>query len=212
MHKSIINEANIPFTGHTEFLAARCQVKQSIMLFVVKQLKVALLTTHIPLAQVSHSITQEKLTSTLKLLQQELQHKFAIVSPKILVCGLNPHAGENGHLGHEEIDVIEPVLQQLRATGMQLIGPLPADTVFIDKNLKEADVILGMYHDQVLPVIKHMGFSDAVNVTLGLPIIRTSVDHGTALALAGSQKADASSLIEAVKLAIELAHIADSTS
>jgi len=210
VQKSIINDANIYFSGHTEFLAQLCGVKHSVMLFVVNEIKVALLTTHIPLAKVPDAITHEKLLTTIRLLQQELQNKFNIPSPKILVCGLNPHAGESGHMGREEIDVIEPALQELRAEGIQVVGPLPADTVFLEKYLKNSDIILGMYHDQVLPVVKFLGFHDAVNVTLGLPIIRTSVDHGTALDIAGTTSADASSLTAAVKLALELTRIANS--
>ncbi|MDR3490689.1 MAG: 4-hydroxythreonine-4-phosphate dehydrogenase PdxA [Gammaproteobacteria bacterium] len=207
IQKSIINEAGISFSGHTEFLAQRCKVKNSIMLFVVNSLKVALLTTHIPIAQVPSAITHEKLKTTIKLLQKELQTKFNITAPKIAVCGLNPHAGESGHMGSEEIEIIEPALKELRYEGIHIVGPLPADTVFLDKYLNNCDVILGMYHDQVLPVVKYLGFQEAVNVTLGLPIIRTSVDHGTALDIAGSGLADANSMAAAVKLAIELSKL-----
>jgi 4-hydroxythreonine-4-phosphate dehydrogenase len=204
VNKSIINDAGIAFTGHTEFLAQQCQVKNPIMLFVADQLRVALATTHLPLAEVSKNITQEKLISTLRLLHQELQKKFRITHPKILICGLNPHAGEMGHLGREEIDTIEPALKQLRAENIDVIGPLAADTIFTEKYLKMADAVLAMYHDQALPVVKYLSFGHAVNVTLGLPIVRTSVDHGTALDIAGTKSADAGSLVSAIQLAIEL--------
>lgn len=204
INKSVINAAGIPFTGHTEFLAARCQRTEAIMLFVVDRLKVALATTHIPLSQVSHAITTAKLITLLRCLHAELQNKFGIAQPKILVCGLNPHAGEEGNLGHEEIETITPALQQLRTEKIDVVGPLPADTIFTAKHLQAADAILAMYHDQALPVVKYLGFDRAVNVTLGLPIIRTSVDHGTALDMAGSNHANPGSLIAAVKLAIDL--------
>jgi 4-hydroxythreonine-4-phosphate dehydrogenase len=204
VQKSILNEANISFVGHTEFLAARCNATQSLMLFVIDHLKVALATTHIPLVDVAKNITPERLTSLIRLLNRELQNKFSIAQPKILVSGLNPHAGENGHFGHEEINVIEPTIKKLRAENIDVIGPLPADTIFTKKYLQTADAILAMYHDQALPVIKYMGFERAVNVTLGLPIIRTSVDHGTALDLAGTTKADAGSMQAAIRLALEL--------
>jgi 4-hydroxythreonine-4-phosphate dehydrogenase len=204
VQKSIINAAQIPFTGHTEFLAAACHVEDAVMLFVIDKLKVALVTTHIPLAQVPAAITKEKLEKILRTLHSEMQNKFHIQRPKISVCGLNPHAGENGNLGREEIETITPVIEKLHAEGMDLRGPLPADTVFTGNNLTSADVILAMYHDQALPVVKHIGFDRAVNVTLGLPIIRTSVDHGTALDLAGTGKADDGSLTAAIELAVEL--------
>jgi 4-hydroxythreonine-4-phosphate dehydrogenase len=204
VQKSIINAANIPFSGHTEFLAERCQSKDAIMLFVVDDLKVALATTHLPLAKVSAAITKEKLISLIQQLHDELQNKFGIADPRILVCGLNPHAGEEGLLGSEEIEVITPALEQLRADHINVIGPLPADTIFTAKHRENADVILAMYHDQALPVVKYLGFDRAVNVTLGLRIIRTSVDHGTALDVAGSGNADAGSLAAAVRLAIQL--------
>lgn len=205
VHKSIMNDANINFSGHTEFLAERTGAKKTIMLFVVDELKVALMTTHIPLALVSSAITKEKIIETVMLLHKELMQKFHISDPKILVCGLNPHAGENGYLGREEIDIITPALFQLRTDNINVIGPLPADTVFTEKLLKLGDVVLAMYHDQALPVVKYIGFSDAVNMTLGLPFVRTSVDHGTAIDLAGGDEADAGSLRSAVLLAIELA-------
>ncbi|MHB1948945.1 MAG: 4-hydroxythreonine-4-phosphate dehydrogenase PdxA [Gammaproteobacteria bacterium] len=204
IQKSIINEAGIAFSGHTEFLAQRCQVSDDIMLFVAEQMKVALLTTHLPLSEVPRAVTREKLIHTLRLLNSELKKRFYISNPKILVCGLNPHAGENGHLGREELDVIEPALKQLRTEKIDVIGPLPADTIFTEKYLETADAILAMYHDQALPVVKYLGFGKAVNVTLGLPIIRTSVDHGTALDVAGTHQADAGSLDTAILLAIEL--------
>jgi 4-hydroxythreonine-4-phosphate dehydrogenase len=175
------------------------------MLFVVGQLKVALATTHIPLAQVPAAITAEKLQQQLRLLHRELQHKFQLPAPGILVCGINPHAGENGYLGREEIEVMAPALTALRADNINVIGPLPADTIFTPKVLATGDVVFAMYHDQALPVVKFLGFELAVNVTLGLPIIRTSVDHGTALTLAGSGQASADSLIAAVQMAIALA-------
>lgn len=205
VQKSIINDAGIPFSGHTEFLAQRCGVAQSIMLFVVDELKVALMTTHIALMDVPKHITAEKLQTTLRLLHQGLQSQFGIPNPRILVCGLNPHAGEHGVLGREEIEIIEPALDQLRKQGFLLEGPLPADTAFTSHRLQQADVILAMYHDQALPVVKYMGFDRAVNVTLGLPIVRTSVDHGTALDIAGTGRANPGSLRAAINLAIRLA-------
>lgn len=204
VQKSVINEAGIAFTGHTEFLAARCQASQVIMLFVVDSLKVALLTTHIPLSQVAKAITQNKIIDAVQLLNNDLKNRFGIKKPAILVSGLNPHAGESGHLGHEEIDIIEPALDLLRKENIHVIGPLPADTLFTQKYLNIADAVLAMYHDQALPVVKNVGFDRAVNVTLGLPIIRTSVDHGTALDIAGSKNANAGSMQEAIKLAITL--------
>jgi 4-hydroxythreonine-4-phosphate dehydrogenase len=206
VHKSILNDAGIAFTGHTEFLANYCGASQVLMFFMVDNMKVALATTHIPLAAVSKAITTEKLCSQLQLLHTELQNKFNIAAPKILVCGLNPHAGEAGHLGREEIEVITPALKKLRADNINVVGPLPADTIFTKHVLANADAVFAMYHDQALPVIKYLGFERAVNVTLGLPIIRTSVDHGTALDVAGTIAADAGSLIAAVKLAIQLAN------
>jgi 4-hydroxythreonine-4-phosphate dehydrogenase len=204
VHKAHLNDATISFYGHTEFLAERCGVKQSLMLFVIDETKVALVTTHLPLAQVPKAITAEKIIATARLLQRELQNKFQLVKPKILVCGLNPHAGENGHLGREEIDSIIPAIKKLQAEGLAIEGPLSADIIFTPTFLNSADVILAMYHDQALPVVKYMGFDKAVNVTLGLPIIRTSVDHGTALDLAGTGKTEAGSLGAAIGLAISL--------
>lgn len=207
VNKSIMNEnSDTVFTGHTEFLAKYCNVPEVIMLFVADGLKTALLTTHLPLSEVPKAITKEKLNRTLRLFHTELKKRFKIDNPKILVCGLNPHAGENGHLGREEIDIIEPVIKTLQTENLSVDGPLPADTIFTEKYLKNADAILAMYHDQALPVIKYLGFGHAVNVTLGLPIIRTSVDHGTALDIAGTGKADSGSLEAAMKLAIELSY------
>ncbi|MES2218190.1 MAG: 4-hydroxythreonine-4-phosphate dehydrogenase PdxA [Pseudomonadota bacterium] len=206
VHKSIINDAGIAFTGHTEFLADFCQARQVLMLFVVDCVKVALATTHIPLAQVPAAITAIVLREKLQLLHAELNNKFHLPEPKILVCGLNPHAGEAGHLGREEIDIIGPALAELRAANINVIGPLPADTIFTKQVLAGADAVFAMYHDQALPVVKYLGFDRAVNVTLGLPIIRTSVDHGTALRLAGTGQADPGSLVAAVRLAVSLCH------
>lgn len=206
INKAAINDAGIPFTGHTEYLATQCHANDVLMLFVVNGYKVALATTHIPLAKVPGSITISNLINTLTLLHTELQHRFNIKNPRILVAGLNPHAGEEGLLGREEINIITPALEQLRADNINVHGPLPADTLFTEKHLSQCDAILAMYHDQALPVVKYMGFSSAVNVTLGLPIIRTSVDHGTALDIAGTMQANPGSLIAAVNLAIELCH------
>lgn len=210
VHKSNMNHSNSVFTGHTEFLAERCHTPSVVMLFVVDQIKVALATIHIPLAKVSAAITEDKLHTTLNILHNELQTKFGIKHPKILVCGLNPHAGEDGHLGREEIDIISPLIQKCRAENKDIAGPFPADTIFTAAYLKSADAVLAMYHDQGLPVVKYIGFDRAVNMTLGLPIIRTSVDHGTALSLAGTGLANPGSLVAAVTLAIELAKHAPS--
>lgn len=204
VQKSIINDAGIPFTGHTEYLAERTHAKLPVMMLVVDSLRVALVTTHLPLNKVSSAITRETLLQTIEILHHDLQNQFGIASPRILVLGLNPHAGEAGYLGREEIDVIIPALNELRSQGMLLTGPAPADTAFTPHMLQHADAVLAMYHDQGLPVLKYAGFGNAVNVTLGLPIIRTSVDHGTALDLAGTGKADAGSLAAALTLAIAL--------
>ncbi|MBK1693774.1 4-hydroxythreonine-4-phosphate dehydrogenase PdxA [Chromatium weissei] len=203
VHKGVINDAGLPFTGHTEFFAERCAA-QPVMMLAIPELRVALVTTHLPLAEVSRAITAERLTAVIRILHRDLVHRFGVIAPRILVCGLNPHAGEGGHLGREEIDIIIPVLNTLRAEGMQLEGPLPADTAFVPTRLANADAVLAMYHDQGLPMLKHLGFGRAVNVTLGLPIIRTSVDHGTALELAGTNRADSGSLNAAVALAQSL--------
>ncbi|MFN5746557.1 MAG: 4-hydroxythreonine-4-phosphate dehydrogenase PdxA [Methylococcaceae bacterium] len=205
VNKGIINDAGIAFTGHTEFLA-QLTGGDPVMLLMTKALRVALATTHLPLSAVSQAITYESLTRTLRVLHRDLVNRFGLNQPRILVAGLNPHAGESGHLGREEIEVIEPVLQQLRTEGLNLVGPLPADTLFLPSQLAQADAVLAMYHDQGLPVLKHVGFGRAVNITLGLPIIRTSVDHGTALDLAGTGRADAGSLLAALEAAIEMVH------
>lgn len=204
VHKGVINDAGIAFTGHTEFLASVANVAQVVMMLAAPDLRVALVTTHLPLAQVSRSITRAHLTGILRILHTDLKEKFAIADPQILVCGLNPHAGEGGHLGREEIDVIEPVLQALRDEGFRLRGPVPADTAFLPANLVGVDAVLAMYHDQGLPVLKRHDFAHAINITLGLPFVRTSVDHGTALELAGSGRADASSLRAAVEMALNM--------
>lgn len=204
VHKGIINDAGIAFTGHTEYLAEKTNTPQVVMMLVGGGMRVALATTHLPLTQVSRAITAESLTTTIRILHQDLVHTFGIAQPRIYVAGLNPHAGENGYLGMEEIETINPVLDRLRAEGMQLVGALPADTMFSQKNLTEADAFLAMYHDQGLSVLKHASFGEGVNVTLGLPIIRTSVDHGTALDIAGSGQADIGSMLSAIQLAIDL--------
>lgn len=201
VHKGIINEAGIPFTGHTEFLQHRCGSEQVVMLLATAELRVALVTTHLPLRDVAAAITPQRITQITRILHNELIHRFGYAQPRILVCGLNPHAGEGGHLGREEIDIIEPTLEKLRAEGINLIGPLPADTLFTEKILQQGDAVLAMYHDQGLPVLKYQGFGRAANITLGLPIIRTSVDHGTALELAGTGKADTGSLKTALDYA-----------
>ncbi len=207
VHKGVINDAGIAFSGHTEFLADRTHTDKVVMMLATAGLRVALATTHLPLRDVPGAITPDNLRQVLTILQRDLQQQFGIARPRILVCGLNPHAGENGHMGREEIDVIEPVLQQLRADGMELIGPLPADTLFTPKVLDGADAVLAMYHDQGLPVLKFKGFGQAVNITLGLPIIRTSVDHGTALDLAGQGGADLGSLQTALRYAQDMVKV-----
>ncbi|WP_456376987.1 4-hydroxythreonine-4-phosphate dehydrogenase PdxA [Thiolapillus sp.] len=204
VHKGIINDAGIPFSGHTEFLAELSN-SHPVMMLTCPGLRVALATTHLPLRKVSDAITPELLTQVMQILHADLQTKFQIDNPKILVCGLNPHAGESGHLGTEEAEIITPVLETLRQQGMQLLGPLPADTLFTPHYLEQADAVLAMYHDQGLPVLKHKGFGNAVNITLGLPFIRTSVDHGTALELAGSGKTATGSLLAAIRQATEMA-------
>jgi len=208
VQKSIINDSGIPFSGHTEFFAEKSHTKKVVMMLACEGLRVALATTHIPLRAVPDAITPELLTEVIHILNKDLQNKFGLKQPNILVCGLNPHAGEGGHLGMEEIETITPVLENLREQGLNLKGPLAADTLFTDKNLEGADAVLAMYHDQGLPVLKHKGFGNAVNITLGLPFIRTSVDHGTALHLAGKGVADASSLEEALKQACAMAQAA----
>lgn len=201
VHKGIINEANVSFSGHTEFFADGAGVQKVVMMLATESLRVALATTHLPLKDVSAAITQNSLTEVIEIIQRSLQQQFGLTQPRIAVCGLNPHAGEGGHLGTEEQQVIEPVINSLQQQGMNLTGPWPADTIFVKNRLKDYDVVLAMYHDQGLPVLKHQGFGDAVNITLGLPFIRTSVDHGTALELAGTGKANPSSFRAAVAMA-----------
>ncbi|UXY15029.1 4-hydroxythreonine-4-phosphate dehydrogenase PdxA [Chitiniphilus purpureus] len=207
IHKGVINDAGVAdgfFFGHTEYLAQRTGTGQVVMLLAGSGMRVALATTHLPLAEVPAAITPQGLSRTLRILDHDLRHKFGIAAPRILVAGLNPHAGEAGHLGREEIEIIEPTLAALRAEGLTLIGPLPADTLFNTKQLARGDAVLAMYHDQGLPVLKYASFGHGVNVTLGLPLIRTSVDHGTALDLAGRGTADPGSLHAAVRLAAGL--------
>ncbi len=204
VHKSVINDAGIPFTGHTEYIAALCQVPLPVMLLVAGKLRVALATTHLALRAVPDAITHDGLLAVLRVLDSGLRKLFGIARPRIAVCGLNPHAGESGHLGTEEQRVIKPALNSARELKLDVHGPYPADTVFVARNLEMYDAVLAMYHDQGLPVLKHAGFGAAVNVTLGLPIIRTSVDHGTALDLAGTGRADAGSLLAAIQLAATL--------
>ena len=204
VHKGIINDAGIPFSGHTEYLAEFCKQELTVMMLATEGLRVALATTHLPLREVSDAITKDLLRDIIKILNADLQSKFGIATPQILVCGLNPHAGEGGHLGSEEIEIIEPVLTEMRDQGINLIGPLPADTLFTKKYLANADAVLAMYHDQGLPVLKFKGFGAASNITLGLPIIRASVDHGTALDLAATGKAETGSLSNAITTALEM--------
>ena len=204
VHKGVINDAGIPFTGHTEFFEARSATPKVVMMLATEELRVALATTHLPLKDVAQAITPDLLQEVITILHRDLREKFGIGDPHVLVCGLNPHAGEGGHMGMEEIDTIIPVLENLRAQGMRLSGPLPADTLFQPKYLEHADAVLAMYHDQGLPVLKYQGFGRGVNITLGLPFIRTSVDHGTALELAGQNKADVGSFITALNLAIKM--------
>ena len=204
MQKSVVNDAGIAFSGHTEYLAEKSGVEDVVMLLMTDAMRVALATTHLPLAQVSNALTQPLLERRLHILNNTLRQQFAVAQPRILVAGLNPHAGEGGHLGSEEINVIQPVCEHLRSQGMDLVGPLPADTLFTPKYLQHADAVMSMFHDQGLPVLKYSGFGQAVNVTLGLPFIRTSVDHGTALDIAGSGDADLGSLLAALTVASEL--------
>ncbi len=205
VHKGVINQAGIAFSGHTEFLQELCGVERVVMMLATEELRVALVTTHLPLADVPAAITRERLHQVTRILHRDLRRYFAVGHPRILVSGLNPHAGESGHLGREEIDVIEPALDELRAEGMDLTGPLPADTLFTPHWLDNADAVLAMYHDQGLPVLKFQGFGRAVNITLGLPIVRTSVDHGTALDLAGTGRADSGSLHTAIRVGRDMA-------
>jgi 4-hydroxythreonine-4-phosphate dehydrogenase len=204
VHKGIINDAGVPFTGHTEFLAELTATNQVVMMLVGGGMRVALATIHLPLRAVPDAITRDGLENVIRILHHDLARRFGIPQPRIFVAGLNPHAGEGGHLGTEEIDTIIPVLEKLRREGMHLTGPLPADTMFSQHNIRNCDAFLAMYHDQGLAVLKHASFGGGVNVTLGMPIIRTSVDHGTALDLAGTGKADAGSLYAAIELAMGL--------
>ncbi|MQM39894.1 4-hydroxythreonine-4-phosphate dehydrogenase [wastewater metagenome] len=205
VHKGVINEAGVPFSGHTEYLAHHSGGDLPVMMLVAGGLRVALVTTHLPLREVADAITAGRLERVTRTLEDELRRRFGIAAPRILVAGVNPHAGEGGHLGGEEIEVVTPVLERLRGEGMALTGPLPADTLFTPEHLDHADAVLAMYHDQGLPVLKYAGFGEAVNVTLGLPVVRTSVDHGTALDLAGSGRARDGSLRAAIELATRLA-------
>ena len=204
IHKGIINEAGIKFTGHTELLAEQSNTKQVVMMLATPGLRVPLVTTHLPLKDISKAITPELLEDVINILHDSLKNQFAIKKPKIYIMGLNPHAGEDGHLGMEEIDTINPVIQKLQNQGLDLIGSLPADTIFSPSNRENGDAFLAMYHDQGLPVLKYVGFGNAVNVTLGLPFVRTSVDHGTALNIAGMGKADIKSFQYAMDIAIEM--------
>jgi 4-hydroxythreonine-4-phosphate dehydrogenase len=208
VHKAVINDAGVPFSGHTELLA-ELTGGEPVMMLACPGLRVALVTTHLPLAAVPAAITAPRLERVIRVLHRDLVRRFGLPAPRILVCGLNPHAGEGGHLGREEIEVIGPVLERLRGEGLRLSGPVPADTAFTPPRLAGADAVLAMYHDQGLPVLKHLGFGRAVNVTLGLPIVRTSVDHGTALDLAGTGRADPGSLLEALALAARLAVVSE---
>ena len=207
VHKGIINAAGIPFTGHTEYLAARTGTAQVVMMLANARLRVALATTHLPLAEVAAAIEPARLATTLRILHRALHAQFGLAAPRIRVLGLNPHAGEDGHLGREEIEIIAPVLEALRAEGLILEGPLPADTAFNAAEMDRYDCILAMYHDQGLPVLKHLGFGETVNITLGLPFVRTSVDHGTALELAGQGAAEAGSLYCALRQAAAMSGI-----
>jgi 4-hydroxythreonine-4-phosphate dehydrogenase len=204
VNKAVINQAGIPFTGHTEFIAAQCGDCQPVMMLLNDNLRVALVTTHLPLAQVPASLTRKHLQQVINIVNSDLHQRMGIKNPRLLVCGLNPHAGEAGYLGMEEIEVILPVIETLRSAGMAVTGPVPADTAFTPDSLKHIDAVVTMYHDQGLPVLKAQGFGEIVNVTLGLPLIRTSVDHGTALELAGSGRARSNSLQAAIQCAIDM--------
>jgi len=205
VHKGIINDAGFAFTGHTEYLATKTQSSQPVMLLQTEGLRVALATTHLPLREVSDAITTERLTSVLNVIRSDFMSKMGMSDPVIYVCGLNPHAGEGGHLGYEEMEIISPLIEHLKSTAWRIVGPLAADTAFSPQNIEHADVFLAMFHDQGLPVLKYKGFSNAVNITLGLPFPRTSVDHGTALELAGSGTAKSQSLELAINTAIDMA-------
>ena len=204
VHKAVINDAGISFSGHTEFLAQLCGVPQVVMMLAAPGLRVALVTTHLPLKHVAAAITERKLEDVIRITNTSLQQNFGIQKPHLQVLGLNPHAGEGGHLGHEDDQVIRPVLERLRSEGLNLTGPVPADTAFTPPRLADCDAVVAMYHDQGLPVLKHMGFGHSVNITLGLPLVRTSVDHGTALDIAGTGMADESSLYHAIQTALEM--------
>lgn len=208
VNKSVINESGITFSGHTEFIAELCKVEQPVMMLMNRHLRVALVTTHLAIAMVPQAITRHRLERTLQVVHGDLQTRFGISEPGILVCGLNPHAGEAGHLGSEEIEIIIPVIDKLISQGMKISGPVPADTAFTQNSLDGIDVVVAMYHDQGLPVLKSLGFGETVNVTLGLPVIRTSVDHGTALELAGTGRASSGSLQTAIDAALEMIRIA----
>jgi 4-hydroxythreonine-4-phosphate dehydrogenase len=205
VQKSVINDAGIAFTGHTEYLAEHAGAPHVVMMLVGGGLRVALATTHLALSEVPKSIHRKDLVKTLRVIHDDLQKRFHIARPRILVAGLNPHSGEGGHFGHEDAEVIAPAIAEAKAAGIDAVGPLPADTLFVPHRVKDADAVLAMYHDQGLPVLKYASFGEGVNVTLGLPFVRTSVDHGTALDIAGTGRADPGSLIQAVKLAIQLA-------
>ena len=204
VQKSVINDAGIAFSGHTEYLAARAKAEHVVMMLVGGGLRVALATTHLPLSQVPKAIEKDDLVRTLRVLDRDLKQRFGIKAPRILVAGLNPHSGESGHLGTEDAAIIAPAIREAISLGIEASGPIPADTLFVPERLRGADCVLAMYHDQGLPVLKYASFGRGVNVTLGLPFVRTSVDHGTALDIAGTGRADPGSLIEAIKLAIEL--------
>ncbi len=204
VHKAVINEAGYSFSGHTEYIAARCNNAFPVMMLMNQTLRVALVTTHLPLARVAESITAELVETVITTVNRDMRSWFRIERPRLLVCGLNPHAGESGYLGREEIERIEPVIHKLRQQGLDIRGPVPADTAFTPDSLKEADVVISMFHDQGLPVLKSLGFGETVNITLGLPIIRTSVDHGTAFDLAGTGRASAGSLLAAIQCAASL--------
>jgi len=206
VHKAVINESGIPFSGHTEFLAELGHTQQVVMMLVAPGLRVALVTTHLPLRAVSDAISADKVEAVIRITETSLRHNFGIAQPRLQVLGLNPHAGEGGHLGHEDDQVIRPVIERLCAEGMDIEGPVPADTAFTPSRIADCDAVVAMYHDQGLPVLKHLGFGQAVNITLGLPFIRTSVDHGTALDIAGTGKADTGSLYHAVLYAQQMAN------
>jgi 4-hydroxythreonine-4-phosphate dehydrogenase len=208
VHKAAINRAGHPFTGHTEYIAERCGHRLPVMMLMNRHLRVALVTTHLPLSAVPGAITRERVEKVITIVHQDLTGRFGISSPRILVCGLNPHAGEQGHLGREDQEHIEPAISRLRKQGLAVTGPVPADTAFTAESLQGVDAVISMYHDQGLPVLKSQGFGEIVNVTLGLPVIRTSVDHGTAFDLAGTGKAKADSLLAAMTCAVELSSAA----